>query len=172
MRRPALLALVVVAAAVLLARGAAARPLTAFCKSPQLTGRFTAVPGSAGAGNIVYALVLRNTSQRPCAVSGLPKLTLLGVHGKTLRTNVRAASANQLTAVLVRLSPGASAQATARFSPDIPGPGEPIQGACEPKAYRLAVTDPGGGVTLVPVQPPTSVCEQGQLQFKAYTRAP
>jgi hypothetical protein len=172
MRRPALLALVVIAAAVLLAAGAAARPVTAFCKSPQLSGRFAAVPGSAGAGNIVYALVLRNTSQSTCAVSGLPKLTLLGLHGKALPTHVRAAAANELTAVLVRLPHGASAQATARFSPDIPGPGEPIQGACEPKAYRLAVRDPGGGVTLVPAQPPTSVCEHGQLQFKALTRTP
>jgi Protein of unknown function (DUF4232) len=172
MRRPALLALVVVVSTVLLARSAGARPAAAFCNSLQLTGSFTVVPGSAGAGNIVYALVLRNHSPRSCTVTGLPRVTLLGLHGKTLPTHVRAASPNQLTAVLVRLPPGASARATARFSPDVPGPGEQQRGACESKAYALAVNVPGGGVTRVPVQPPTPVCEHGQLQFKAYTRAP
>ncbi len=172
MRRPALLALIVVVGAVLLARSAAARPVTAYCNALQLTGRFTVVRGSAGAGNIVYALVLRNNSPTSCAVTGLPRVTLLGRHEKTLPTHVRAASPNQLTAVLVQLPHGASARATARFSPDIPGPGEPQRGACEPKAYGLAVNDPGGGVTVAPVQPPTPVCEHGQLQFKAYTRAP
>ena len=171
MRRAALLALVLVGA-VLLARSAAARPATAFCNSSQLTGRFTVVPGSAGAGNIVYALVLRNHSSKTCAVTGLPRVTLIGLHNKTLPTHVRAAAPNQLTAVLVQLPHGASARATARFSPDVPGPGEQKRGACEPKAYALAVNDPGGGVTLVPVQPPTPVCEHGQLQFKAYTLAP
>ena len=171
MRRPALLALVLVGA-VLLARSAAARPATAFCNSAQLTGRFTVVRGSAGAGNIVYALVLRNHSPNPCAVTGLPRVTLIGLHSRALPTHVRAAAPNQLTAVLVQLPHGASARATARFSPDVPGPGERKRGACEPKAYGLVVNDPGGGVTVAPVQPPTPVCEHGQLQFKAYTRAP
>ena len=174
MRRPALLVLVLVLVlgAILLARSAAARPVTAFCNSLQLTGRFTVVRGSAGAGNIVYALVLRNHSPTSCAVTGLPRVTLVGLHNKTLPTHVHAAAPNQLTAVLVQLPHGASARATARFSPDVPGPGEQERGACEPKAYALAVNDPGGGVTLVPVQPPTPVCEHGQLQFRAYTRAP
>jgi hypothetical protein len=169
MRRMTSLALLVVVAAALFGVSAQARRATAYCNSTQLTGHFTAVRGSAGAGNIVYALVLRNRSSKSCAVTGLPQVTLLGLHGKALPTHVRAASANLHAAPLIQLGHGDSASATARFSPDVPGPGEQKRGACEPKAYGLAVNDPGGGVTAVRVQPPTPVCEHGQLQFKVYT---
>ena len=77
----------------------------------------------------VYALVLRNRSSRSCAVSGLPQVTLLGLHGKMLATHVRAASANLRAAPLILLKHGDSASATARFSPDVPGPGEQQRGA-------------------------------------------
>ncbi len=169
MRRPALLALLVVVGAALLGSTAEARQSTKYCNSLQLIGTFAAVPGSAGAGNIVYALTLRNRSTQACTVTGLPKVTLVGLHSRTLPTHVRAAAPNQLTSALISLPHGASARATARFSPDVPGKGEQKSGACEPKAYALAVNDPGGGVTLAPMRPPTPVCEHGQLQFKAYT---
>ncbi|HZO34732.1 MAG TPA: DUF4232 domain-containing protein [Gaiellaceae bacterium] len=168
MRRSTLLALLVCSTAVA-AAPAGATHTTAACKGPALTGRFAAVPGSAGAGNIVYALVLKNRSTSTCAVTGLPQLTLLGKRGKTLPTHVRADQPNQLTAVLVRLAPGHSARATARFSPDVPGPGEPVRAkSCELPAYRAAVHAPGGGRVIVPVAPPTPVCEHGQLLFRAY----
>jgi len=150
---------------------AQAHGTTAFCNGTQLTGRFAAVPGSAGAGNIVYALTLRNRSQRTCAVTGLPRVRLVGLHGRLLPTHVVAAAPNQLTAALIVLAPGASARATARFSPDVPGPGEGKPGACEPKAYRLSVAPRGGGATVMSIAPPTSVCEHGQLQFSAYAAA-
>jgi len=54
---------------------------------------------------------------------------------------------------------------TARFSPDIPGPGEPQTGrACEPTATKLRVVVSGGGTLLAPISPPTPVCEHGSLQ--------
>ena len=169
MHRPLLVVALLVAA---VAGGAArAAPGSASCTGAALTGRFAAVPNSAGAGNIVYALVLRNRSARSCQVSGLPSVTLLGRRGKALPTHVRAAFPNGLTAVLVRLAPGQSTRATARFSPDVPGAGEQTIGACERTAYKLAVHAPGGGKTIVVVAPPTPVCEHGQLQFSAYTRA-
>ena len=168
MRRPALLALLLCSTAAA-AAPAGATHATAFCKGSALTGRFTVVVGSAGAGNIVYALVLKNRSGRTCAVSGLPRLTLLGKQGKALPTHVVADAPNQLTAVLVRLAPGRSARATARFSPDVPGKGEPTRGnRCEPTAYHAAVHAPGRGTAIVAVSPPTPVCEHGQLQFRAY----
>jgi hypothetical protein len=146
--------------------GAGATP---FCTGRDLTGTFAVVPGSAGAGNIVYALTLRNRSTHTCTVAGLPDVSLLGRSGATLPTHVRAALPNRLTSVLVRLAPGRSTRATARFSPDVPGPGEPTSGRqCELKAYRLAVRAPGGGKAVVPVAPPTAVCEHGQLQLSAY----
>jgi hypothetical protein len=76
-----------------------------------------------------------------------------------------------LTAVLVRLRLGATAKATARFSPDVPGPGEPVGKTCEPKAYRLRVTPNGGGTLTVPIQPPTPVCEHGGMSFSALIAA-
>ena len=168
MRRVTLFALTVCSIAAVAAPAGATRA-TAFCKGSALTGRFAVVVGSAGAGNIVYALTLRNRSTRTCAVSGLPQLTLLGKSGKALPTHVIADAPNQLTAVLVRLAPGRSARATARFSPDVPGKGEPMRAnQCEPPAYHAAVHAPGGGTVIVPVAPRTPVCEHGQLQFRAF----
>jgi hypothetical protein len=165
------LVLVCVTAAVCgsLAHLAHARPTAAFCKGPSLTGRFAVLPGSAGAGNIVYTLRLTNRSSAACSLTGLPVVSLRGKYGKKLPTHVHAAHPGQLTAVLVTLEPGRSAAATARFSPDVPGPGEQTPGRCEPTAYRLAVTPNGGGTTSVPVKPPTPVCEHGYLSFSGYT---
>jgi hypothetical protein len=158
--------------AALAAAGAGhATAATPFCSGSQLTGTFRVVPGSAGAGNIVYALRLRNRSARSCAVTGLPVVRLLGRAGRPLPTHARAAFRGGLTAALVRLAPGRQTRATARFSPDVPGPGEPVVGRqCEPTAYRLRVSARGGGTTTVAVSPPTPVCEHGQLQLSAYGR--
>jgi hypothetical protein len=142
-----------------------------FCTGPQLRGTFAVVPGSAGAGNISYALRLRNRSSSACSVTGLPVARLLGRSGAPLPTHVRAAFPGALTAVLVTLAPGQTTKATARFSPDVPGTGEPVAGRqCERTAYHLRVGARGGGVTLVPVLPATPVCEHGSLQFSAYGR--
>jgi Domain of unknown function (DUF4232) len=137
------------------------------CTGAQLSGTFSVVPGSAGAGNIVYALRLRNRSPRTCFVSGPAALRLLGRTGRALPTHVTPAFPGALTAVLVGLRPGAAARATARFSPDVPGPGETGR-VCEPTAYRLRVTPPpGGGTLVVRVAPPTPVCEHGTMQVSA-----
>jgi hypothetical protein len=140
----------------------------ATCRGAQLTGSFTAVPGSAGAGNISYRLVLRNRSTTQCQLTGLPSVRLLGKTGNPLPTNVKAAFPGALSAVLVRLAPGQRTRATARFSPDVPGPGETTVGRCEPIAYELRVNAQGGGTTTVKISPPTSVCEHGRLLFSAY----
>src|SRR5260221_9454947 len=85
----------------------------AFCKGPQLSGSFKAVYGSAGAGNIVYRLTLKNVSATACSLTGLPRGQLLGKTGKRLPTHIRAAFPGALTAILVRLAPGKSSHATA-----------------------------------------------------------
>lgn len=141
------------------------------CAGAQLAGRFAVVRGSGAAGQISYRLVLRNVSQRSCTLTGLPRVRLLGRHGKALPTAVRAAFPGALTAVLVTLAPDASARAEARFSPDVNGVAEQTNGPCEPKAYRLRVAAPGGGSTVVPVVPATRVCSRGRLLFSAYGRA-
>ena len=166
--RISLAALIVAAAAALSASTAFGDKNVAACAGKQLAGRFAVVYGSAGAGNIVYKLALKNTSATSCTVTGLPRGQLLGKAKAKLPTHVRAAHANQLTAILVTLKPGASAYATARFSPDVPGTGEQMTGPCEPKAYWFRISAPGGGTTSVKVLPPTPVCEHGTLSFAGY----
>ena len=145
---------------------------TSFCTGGQLSGTFAVVPGSAGAGNIVYALVLRNRSSSTCRLTGLPVVRLLGRTARPLPTHVTPAFRGALTAVLVTLAPGQRAKATARFSPDVPGPGEPTAGKqCEPTAFWLRVVARGGGATTVRVKPPTPVCEHGGLQFSVYKKS-
>jgi Domain of unknown function (DUF4232) len=153
-----------------LAGGAAhaAQP-AAECHARGMTGRFAVVPGSAGAGNIVYALTLTNRSGFRCSIQGLPKLRLIGRQGKALPTRVTRAFPGPAPVVVV--PPDGRARATARFSPDVPGRGEPVIGACEPIANRLRVRLRGGAV-LVPVVPPTRVCSHGAMQVTVYGRAP
>jgi hypothetical protein len=167
MTRLLALSLLVLAAASSTTAGASTR--VGSCTGSQLAGTFRLVPGSAGAGNVTYALALKNVSTRQCTVSGLPQGRLLNRAGKPLPTHVRAAFPGALTAVLVRLAPGKATRATARFSPDVPGTGEPVAGRnCEPVSYWLRVAAPGGGTTKVKLAPATPVCEHGQLLFSAY----
>src|ERR1044071_7344480 len=115
MRRLVALSLLVVAAAAATGSGAATH-LTS-CKGSQLSGTFKLVPGSAGAGNVVYAIGLKKAARSRCEVTGLPQGRLLNKAGKPLPTHVRAAFPGALSAVLVRLAPGKPTRATARFSP-------------------------------------------------------
>ena len=170
MKTPLILVLLVAACA--LPRATASSQVSS-CAGSQLAGRFTRIVGSAGAGSVSYRLILKNTSNRECAVTGLPLGRLLGRYAKPLPTRVRAAFPGALTAVLVRLLPGQATRATARFSPDVPGPGEPVESGsrrCEPIAYSFRVVGQGGGTTTARLIPPTSVCEHGALRFSAYGR--
>jgi hypothetical protein len=141
------------------------------CTGAKLAGTFAGVPGSAGAGNIVYALRLRNTSSASCTVTGIPVLTLLDRHSRRLPTHPVPAHPGALTAVLVTLAPGKAATATARFSPDVPGPGEPVSGRrCEPVAYTLLVRPNGGGTVRAQIRPPTPVCEHGGMTWSVLSQ--
>jgi len=166
-----LAALTGLAAAVCASASAGAALHPTWCRGTQLKASFAVVPGSAGAGNIVYRLRVANVSGSSCALTGLPRAQLLGKTKRALPTHVVAAHPTMLTSVLVTLAHGQAATADARFSPDVPGPGEGhAGGTCEPRAYWLRVTGPGGGTTLAVVKPPTPVCEHGRLQFDAYTK--
>jgi hypothetical protein len=134
------------------------------CTGQQLSGTFVLVPGSAGAGQIEYALTLTNTSHDACYVRGIPRATLLGASAAALPTHVKAAGGG--AAIRVVLQPGASAAAHARFSPDVPGQGDSQSGPCQPQAHTLQVSPNGGGVTDASIKPSTSVCEQGTLNFE------
>jgi len=149
-----------------------AAQMSAPCKGSDLSGTFAAVPGSPGAGNIVYALRLKNTSSSSCTLTGIPGVALLDRRGRRLPTHPFPAHPGALTAVLVTLAPGKAATATARFSPDVPGTGEPVTGRrCEPIAYRLLVRPNGGGTVSAPIRPPTPVCEHGGMQLSVLTQS-
>ena len=145
--------------------GSGAKP----CSGGQLAGDFSLVPGSAGAGQIVYALTLKNTSSSPCALRGIPHATLLGPTGAALPTHVTAGGDGGTRRVV--LQPGASAVAQARFSATVAGQGDSQSGTCQPEAHTLQVTPVAGGVTDAAIKPPTSVCEQGTLNFESFDYA-
>jgi hypothetical protein len=135
------------------------------CGGTQLAAVFTQVPNSAGAGQIAYALTVRNTSGAPCFVRGIPNGTLLEANGTALPTHIKAAGGGKKQ---VLLPGGASATAQARFSPDVAGEGDSQSGTCQPEAHTFQLVTTGGGVTEAPIKPPTSVCEQGTLHFEPF----
>jgi hypothetical protein len=158
--------LAVACSASVLGAGAVLQP----CKGSQLTGSFRVIPGSAGAGNIVYRLRVVNPTSQSCFVTGIPTLTLLDNAGYKLPTkSTFSGPPGTLAAVIVPLGKGKAASLTARFSPDIPGPGEQTTGPCEKTAYKLRVAPSGGASLVVPIAAPTPVCEHGSLQLTVFT---
>lgn len=149
-----------------------AAPATAACSADKLSGKFDEVPGSAGAGQIVYELTVTNTGASACFVSGLPEVQLLGTTGNALPTSVSPAQPGTGTAAKISVQPGGSAAADAQFSPDVTGTGDNSAGQCQPTATVLRVTATGGGTLDAPIQPPTPVCERGSLHFKNYAASP
>ena len=170
MRRSAIAAALFTSAATLVPTASAVRADSPPCRGSQLGGSFAAIPGSPGAGHISYRLVIRNTSKSTCFVSGIPTLTLIGKLGKALPTTARPEFPGELAEIRIDLNPGKAARLDARFSPDVPGPGEQQMGACERVATRLRVVPNGGGSTLVPLTPPTSVCEHGAMSLTLLSR--
>jgi Protein of unknown function (DUF4232) len=150
-------------AAALGAGAAAAGPSTGTpeCLAGQLSSAFVVVPGSAGAGNISYDLRFRNVSSKRCFVTTVRKLQLFGKTRAPLPTSaiLRVPPAGGR----VTLAPGGYAAATARFSPDVPGPGEPQTRHCEPTSYFVQATLHNDNTVVGPVAPPTPVCEHGTI---------
>lgn len=143
------------------------------CHTADLSASFTAVPGSAGAGNISYNLRLTNKTTHLCTIYGFPGMLLLDAQRRPLPTNVVWDSL--VAKRLVWLIPNASAASTVRFSPDVPGSGDNGTAApgqkwtCEPTAYNIEVTPPDETTQLVTgVVPPTPVCERGTMQTSAF----
>ncbi|MGD0715452.1 MAG: DUF4232 domain-containing protein [Gaiellaceae bacterium] len=166
MTRSGLALLVACAAALLLVAAPASGRADAAggCRGSALSGGFTHVPGSDAMGHAQYSLWLTNNSSQTCTVAGRPRLQLLDRDGKPLPTNAtpsRAASA-------VTLSPGGSAEATALVAIDIPGAGDSHRpgGPCQPTAVQLRVGAARETSTIVPVQPPTAVCQSGTISLK------
>lgn len=132
------------------------------CTATDLTGSFSVVPGSAGAGNIVYTLRVKNVGQDACSVSGIPQAQLIDASGKPLETSGTPNGTGAATKVV--LQPGDSASAQARFSPDVDPCGNT-------QAVSLQVTFPGGGTFAARLDPPTRVCNHGAMQWSNFAAA-
>lgn len=154
------LAVLAILAGVIAASASAVAP--APCRASQLTATMTHIPFSEGAGNTGYLLKLHNVGATRCRLGNHPRLRLLGTAGHALPTHVKTFGPSGT----VTIAPHRTASARLRFSPDIPGPGEPGHGPCEPTAHavRVTLTAPSHGSTVGPVKPPTSVCERGGIQ--------
>jgi hypothetical protein len=129
------------------------------CTGSQLSGTFNMLPGSSGAGQVSYTLTITNTSSTTCSLGYHEQTTLIDANGVQLPTKTFGALPSGV------LAPNASASATARFSPSVPGAGDSQSGACQPTAHTLAITLMGGGSVNAPIKPATSVCGQGTLTF-------
>jgi hypothetical protein len=144
---------------------------TSRCHTEDLSGAFTVVRGSQGAGNIVYNIELTNITSHTCTIYGHPGLLLLNAAHGALPTDVMWNS--MVADHLITLAPGKSASASARFSPDVPGVGDnPGSGpgwTCEPTAVYTEITPPDETAHLVvPVSPATPVCERGGMSVSAF----
>jgi hypothetical protein len=135
-------------------------PYRARCQASELRATFSLIPFSQGAGQIYYELTVTNHSAFTCTLIGPFALRLLGARGKALPTHPTTAPPGTYS---VELAAGQWAQAQAKFSPDVPGPGENGR-VCEPTAHALQVTIDGG--TLTAPMDPTPVCEHGSMYFE------
>ena len=133
------------------------------CHTADLSPTVSIVAGSAGAGHEEMGVNLKNNSGHTCTIFGYPGMMLQDQNGAGQATTVtRDHSATPTTVVLQN---GGMASAAVKFDFDMPGPGEPTTGNCEPPSYSLLITPPdetsqltapiGGG--------PVTVCEKGTL---------
>lgn len=131
------------------------------CSKSMLVVKMSVIKGSFGAGHVSYRLTVKNRGPGNCLLSTYPGLKLLTAKGKGLPTKVIRTQKAKTNVIPV----GETAKATLRFSPDIPGPGEPKTGTCEPKASKIKVSLSGGSSVVGPIKPATSVCERGTMRM-------
>ena len=131
------------------------------------SGTWRTVPGSEGAGHVAADITLQNTSGHTCAVAGYPAIALLAANDRPLPSYVVKNAAVAVTTINV--APGAFVHAEIRYSANVPGPGEPDNGPCEPTTVRAQAQLPGDtGWARITLDNPTPVCEKGELQMKPF----
>jgi hypothetical protein len=131
------------------------------------SGTWRVVPASEGAGHVAADIAFKNISGQTCTVAGFPGVSLLASNDHPLPTNVlRDASAAVTT---IKVAPGAWVHVEMRYSPNVPGPGEPDTGQCEPMTVHALAQLPGDSAWApVTLDSPTTVCEKGELQVKPF----
>ncbi|NUP46470.1 MAG: DUF4232 domain-containing protein [Catenulispora sp.] len=124
------------------------------------------VPGSEGAGHVAADISLQNTSNHSCTVTGYPGIQQLASDEHPLPTNV---VRFPTTVTTVTVAPGGWVHSEIRYSPNIPGEGEPTTGNCEPETVHALAQLPGDSKwAKVTVVVPTTVCEKGTVEAKPF----
>jgi hypothetical protein len=118
----------------------------------------------SGAGQRYAAVVLENTSERACTVTGYPGLQLITTSGD-IPTRVKRLA--KPTPTNVRLAPGESASSTIRWAVIASG-NEPTSGPCQPEASSLLVTPPDATRSLSTAWTGGPVCAKGRFGTKAF----
>jgi len=133
------------------------------CHTADLSPSVAVVAGSQGAGSELMNLTLINTSGHTCTIFGYPGMKLEDQNGNGQATTVT--RNRSMPPKTVTLADNGAASTTIRFGFDIPGPGEPATGPCEPASYSLMITPPDETTQLTaPISGgPVTVCEKGTL---------
>jgi hypothetical protein len=143
------------------------------CVTSNLVAAVNVVAGSQGMGHEALNITLTNISGHPCTVYGFPGLQLRiqdmegqpGLDQTTTTTWTTGAPKS-----LVTLADSGSASTTVIFDVDVPGPGEPQSGACEPDSYYLGIIPPNNTTALTArigganATTGITVCEHGNLE--------
>lgn len=131
------------------------------------SGIWHVIPDSQGAGHVAADIAFQNTSGHSCTVTGFPGVSLLASNDHPLPTNVLKDNSAAITTV--KVAPGAWVHSEMRYSPNVPGPGEPESGQCEPTTVHALALLPGDSKwTHVTLDNPTTVCEKGEVQAKPF----
>lgn len=148
---------------------AAGHPAGTACTTAEMPkGTWRVVPDSQGAGHVAADIALQNTSDHTCTVTGFPGVSLLASNEHPLPTNVLKDTSVPVTTI--KVAPGAWVHSEMRYSPNIPGPGEPQNGQqCEPTTVHALAQLPGDTAwSRITLDNPTPVCEKGELQAKPF----
>lgn len=133
------------------------------CGPSDLSG--TVVAGDAGAGQRRATLVLTNTSEDACTITGYPGLQLTTSSGAKVPTKTVRVSTPAPKKVTV--APGASAAATLTFGV-VPAGSEPTSGPCEQEASKLRVIPPDARTAVVTDWDLGPVCNKGKISVNAF----
>lgn len=142
------------------------------CHTADLSPDVSIVAGSAGAGHELMNLTLKNNSGHTCTIFGYPGMMLEDQNGAGQATTVtrnHGVPAKQLV-----VPDGGVASTTISFDFDMPGPGEPTTGNCEPPSYSLLITPPDETTQLTALITggPVTVCQKGALNVLPFVSGP
>lgn len=133
------------------------------CTSELLGGYVEPMDAAAGQRSVV--LVVKNTSQQACTLSGFGGLELLTATKQIIPTNAERTLAPAPT--LVTLSPGKEAGKILQWSVVATGD-EPATEPCQPLASSVNVLPPDQSTPFEVDYEFGSVCDQGRIDTSAY----